>query len=73
MTQTNNRPIKKVRTIKDIKNDPRIKCLTSGYDEGQSMVEAHDGYLFWGETGSEIGTIKQLCYEINNWLEEVEF
>jgi len=65
--------MKKVKTFKDIENDPRINCLTRNYDgKGTHMVEATDGWLFWGETMSGMGSVKSLCDDINYYLIQIK-
>jgi hypothetical protein len=63
--------MKKVKTMKDIVADPRIESIHLDYDgtKGKHMVECKDGYQFEGERTIEIGTVKEICYSINNWLE----
>lgn len=62
---------KKVRTIADIKADPRVKELIMNYADGWHCVIASEGWLFYGETISELNTIKGLCWSINETLQQV--
>lgn len=60
---------KKVKSIEDIKNDLRIDDLIIGYDgRGKHMVECKTGFNFEGERTIDIGTIKEICYSINEYL-----
>jgi len=64
---------KKIRTVSDIKRDPRILDLKKDFDrKGNHMVECKDGFKFesFGST-MEFGTIKEICIEINSHLFEV--
>lgn len=64
--------MKLVKTISDIKNDPRIANVWFHYDgHGRHMVECIDGYKFENERTIEIGNVKEICYSINNNLEVV--
>lgn len=62
---------KKVKTLQDIKNDPRISNVIVDYDgRGKHMVECIDGLKFESCSSTvEIGTVAELCDEINNRLE----
>lgn len=64
---------KKVKTLKDIKGDPRIERIEIDYDgRGKHMAECKDGFRFENERTIEIGNIKEICYSINTWLEKEE-
>jgi hypothetical protein len=63
---------KKVRTINDIKADPRIENVIMNYDGKSHYVECKDGYKFEGERTIDIGRVGELCYCINNCLEKTE-
>lgn len=61
---------KTVRTIADIKADPRVKDFIRNYDgPGTHMVEVKDGYNFECERTIDIGTVPQICDAINDYLE----
>lgn len=64
---------KKVKSFNDIKDDPRIERLVKNYDGyGFHMVEAIDGYRFESCNSTiEIGSIKQLCDEINKRMYKI--
>lgn len=63
--------MKTVKTLSDIKSDPRIVRFEKDYDGyGKHMVECIDGYRFEGDRTIEIGTIKEICYSINTNLEQ---
>jgi hypothetical protein len=48
-----------------------VHSFTKNYDGvGCHLAEAKDGYLFWGEVGSAIGSVSEICGEINNHLEK---
>ena len=65
--------MKKVKTIKDIQSDPRIKCFIRNYDgPGVHMVECKDGYNFERERTIDIGSVSEICGAINDWLERNE-
>lgn len=66
--------MKKVRTLEDIKNDPRIEEFIKDYDgKGRHMVACKDGYQFESFSSTiEIGNISELCFEINERLNKVE-
>lgn len=60
----------KVSTKFHIENDLRIERVIYNYDgRGRHMVECKEGYRFEGERTIEIGSIKEICYSINNNLE----
>lgn len=63
--------MKQVKTIADIENDPRIDRFIKNYDGfGVHMVECKDGYKFENERTIDIGSVKDICYCINNYLEK---
>lgn len=66
--------MKKVKSIDDIKADPRIERFIKDYDgKGKHMVECKDEFYFEScNSSSEIGNIKELCYEINERLYKKE-
>jgi len=61
---------KKVKSIADIKADPRIDEFIPDYDgKGKHMVSCKDGFRFESFSSTvEHGNIKELCYEINERL-----
>lgn len=62
---------KKVKTIADIKSDPRIDHFEYRYDGyNVHMVVCKDEFKFEGERTCEIGNIKQICDSINFNLEK---
>lgn len=62
---------KKVKTLADIVADNRIVCVQLNYDgKGKHMIECKDGYKFENERTVDIGTIKELVYSVNNWLDK---
>jgi hypothetical protein len=61
--------MKKVKSLNDIKADSRIESIHVDYDgKGKHMVECKEGFRFENERTIEIGTVKQICYSINNIL-----
>lgn len=62
---------KKVRTVSDIKADPRIESIQMNYDgRGVHCLTAVDGWRFTtNNSTTEIGSVSELCYEINEHLE----
>ena len=63
--------MKKLRTIRDIKCDPRVERLTRNYAGfGVHMVELKDGYRFDFDTTIEIGNVKEICESLNNSVYE---
>lgn len=59
---------KKVRSIADIKADPRIDDFIQNYDGyGKHLVECKKGWAFENERTIEIGTIKEICDTINGY------
>jgi hypothetical protein len=63
---------KKVRSLSDISIDPRIERIIIDYDgHGKHMIECKSGFKFESCSSSvEVGSIKQLCFEINERLVE---
>lgn len=65
--------MKKVHTIKQILADSRIELFVKNYDgPGKHMVECKDGYNFEKERTIDIGSVKEICDAINDWLESNE-
>lgn len=65
--------MKVVRTIADIKADPRIAQFIENYDgRGKHHVECVDGYRFENERTIDIGTVSEICDSINNNLSKNE-
>jgi hypothetical protein len=63
--------MKKVRSLKDILNDPRIERVVKNYDGyAKHMIECKDGYRFEGDRTIDIGNIYELCASVNENLEE---
>ena len=62
--------MKKVKSKEDIKMHPLIVDFIENYNgKGRHMVECKEGYKFESFNSTiEIGTIKELCYEINERL-----
>lgn len=61
---------RKVKTIKDIISDHRVDEFIHNYDgPNKHAVILKDGYGFDGERSLEIGTIKEICYSMNNTIE----
>lgn len=64
---------KKVRNVDQILSDPRIDRFIKNYDGyGVHLVECKTGYLFEGDRTIDIGSLKDICYCINTWLEKVD-
>lgn len=63
-------PFKKVKTLADIKADPRIDEFIKDYDGyGKHMVGCIKGWRFEANNSTiEIGNMKELCYEVNERL-----
>lgn len=61
---------KKVKTLAEIKSDPRIVDVIKDYDgNGKHMIECAKGYGFEANNSTiEIGNVKELCYEVNERL-----
>lgn len=60
----------KVKTIKDIRKDSRIADFIHNYDgRGRHFVECKEGFRFEGETTCAIGSVKEICEDINERLE----
>ncbi len=65
--------MKKVKTIADIKADPRVESFTKNYDgPGVHMVQLKDGYNFERERTIDIGSVSEICGAINDWAEKNE-
>lgn len=63
---------KKVRTIEDIKSDPRISEFYFRHDDKNvHMAVCKDGYKFEGDRTIEIGNIKEICDSVNTKLEKI--
>ena len=61
---------KKVKSIAEIKADPRIFEFIKNYDGNNvHMVSCKDGFKFYGEITIEIGNVKEICDSINFNLE----
>ena len=59
------RKIKKVRTLKDIRNDFRVESIENEGDDGY-WCYLIDGYLFDGEVGIiHEYTVKDVCNSLN--------
>lgn len=62
--------MKKVKTIADIKSDPRVDMFIRNYDGyGKHSVVLKDGYGFDGERSLEIGTVAEICDSMNTRIE----
>lgn len=64
--------MKKVATIQDILSDERIESFIRDYDGyGKHMVECKKGFRFSTNSSTiEIGSVKEICYEINEHLDK---
>ena len=62
----------KIKTLAEIIAHPLIDRVIEDYDgRGRHMVECKDGYRFESFSSTiEIGSIKELCDCINNWMEK---
>lgn len=60
----------KVKDLAGIVSDERIESFVKDYDGyGRHMVECKPGFRFEANSSTiEIGSIKELCYEINERL-----
>lgn len=64
---------KKVKSVAEIKADPRIFEFIKNYDGNNvHMVSCKDGFKFDRERTIEIGNVKQICESINFNLEANE-
>jgi hypothetical protein len=64
---------KKVHNLNQILADPRIERFIKDYDGyGKHMVECKTGWLFERERTIDIGSIKEICGCINDWLDKDE-
>lgn len=64
--------MKTVKTVKDINTHPLVESFIKNYDgHGKHSVILKDGYRFeTTESCQDIGTVKELCDSINNYIEE---
>lgn len=64
--------MKKVATIQDIKNHPSVEKFIYEYDgKKKHSVILKSGFRFSNtECGQDIGTVKELCDSVNNYIEE---
>lgn len=62
---------KKAKTRKDIESHPLVDMFKYQYDgPGVHMVRLIDGYRFHNTScSSDIGSIKELCDSLNNYVE----
>jgi hypothetical protein len=57
---------KKVKSVAEIKADPRISEFIKNYDgHGVHMVSCKDGFMFDRERTIDIGSVKEICDAIN--------
>ena len=61
--------MKKVRTLTDIENDPRVDCVVKNYDgPGCHLVELKEGFTCH-DGGSIIANAKTLIDDVNNSIQ----